>query len=285
MSGSVSRYIVKFIKNTDNYYLSSAITEALLYGAGGFVKRLLSGLYSMALQLKVFFVDRIWGRNYFMFFFIFVVLIIMFTGIKKKKTDNRALRTGFMIIYFGLMIIAVALFFTGWAADRHLAEFVVMGIVFIAMEAGENPEEKNVRAVAILLEAALIFSVIMVPNRDREYVTDEFAAEVSEAKVILEEKMPLNLTDKPSWDNTVLWVYTDTVDSEEVIVPWRALYALPSGYGLNLVFKDTWFDEYDDLNSKYLAAASGSDTEKRCIEWGADKIIEYCGVVIYRLYK
>ena len=215
-----------------------------------------------------------------MFFFLFLLFFILavMTGWKKNKYES--IRRFFWLAYYFLMIIAVALYFTGWAADRHLAEFVVMGITALAMEAGE---EGGKRWLAIVVEAGLIFSLIMVPNREREYVSEDFMMQVEEVRAELAEKMPLAETEGISWDNTILWVYQDTVDGEEVIVPWRALYAIPSGYAFNMVFNDAWFDEYTDLSSKYLAAASGSDTEKRFIEKGAVKLADYCGVVIYRL--
>lgn len=290
ISGWFSRFVIKVEKNTGNMFMCSGISVALMSGIGAFAKRLLSGLFSMAQQLKVFFVDRIWGRNYFMFFYIFILLTVTYFRSDRKKKDDAWLRRIFFLIYYFLMTIAVALYFSGWVADRHLAEFVVMGIAFTAMEAGKNEDADKkkspgfLRPLAIALEAGLIFSVIMVPNRDREYVTEEFIRDVEETRELLKDEMPVVPTGgRPSWDNTVLWVYTDTVDGEEVIVPWRALYAIPSGYAFNLVFKDTWFDEGYDLSSRYLAAASGSDTEKRCIKWGAKKLADYCGVVIYRL--
>ncbi|MCR5420877.1 MAG: hypothetical protein K6E98_07725 [Lachnospiraceae bacterium] len=290
ISGWFSRYIIKVEKNIGNMFMCSGISVTLLSGLGSFVKRLLSGFYLMAQQLKVFFVDRIWGRNYFMFFYIFILLIVTYLRSDSKKRDDAYIRRLFFLVYFFLMTIAVALYFSGWVADRHLAEFVVMGIVFIAMEAGEAYEtDNNVKSIyihplALALEIGLIFSVIMVPNREREYVTENFTREVEETRELLKKEMPVVPTKgRPSWDNTVLWVYTDTVDGEEVIVPWRSLYAIPSGYAFNLVFKDDWFDEGYKLSSKYIAAASGSNTEDRCIGWGAEKIADYCGVVIYRL--
>ena len=280
MSGSFSKVIVKVIHNKDNYYLCSQYTVALLSGIGQFMLRLAKGLYSMFQQLVVFFTTRVWGRNYFMFFYLFLLLFVLVIRTDRKSETDRFIRRAFWLVYYFLMIIAVALYFTGWAADRHLAEFVVMGIVVTAMEAGED---KNNKWLAVLVEAGLIFSVIMVPNREREYVSEDFIVQVEEAKETLAKEMPLNESDGLSWDNTVLWVYEDTVDGEKVIVPWRALYAVPSGYAFNLVFRDTWFDEYENLSSKYLAAASGSDTELRFAERGAEKIADYCGVVIYRL--
>lgn len=282
MSGNFSRFIVKVIRNTDNYYLSSPFNAALLSGIGQFMMRLAKGLYAMFQQLVVFFTMRVWGRNYFMFFFLFLLFFVLVIRTDRKNETDRFIRRMFWIVYYFLMTVAVALYFTGWVADRHLAEFVVMGIAVCAMEAGED---KKSRWLAVLVEAGLIFSLIMVPNREREYVSEDFYEQVEEAKELLAKEMPLNYTGKPSWDNTVLWVYSDTVDGEEAIVPWRALYAVPSGYAFNLVFRDEWFEQYgyDYLSSKYLAAASGSDTERRCIDWGAEKIADYCGVVIYRL--
>ncbi len=290
ISGWFSRFVYKFETNTGNMFMCSPVSVVILSGISGFLRRLAAGFYSMAQQLKVFFVDRIWGRNYFMFFYIFVLLFVAFIRTDRKKIPDKYLRILSILIYYFFMTIAVALYFSGWVADRHLAEFVVMGIVFIAMEAGEKAglegaeKKRYIYPLAVALEIGLIFSVIMVPNREREYVTEDFTREVEETGALLKSEMPVISTDgRPSWDNTVLWVYEDTVDGEEVIVPWRALYALPSGYALNLVFKDSWFDEGYELSSRYIAAASGSETEERCINRGAVKIADYCNVVIYRL--
>ena len=73
------------------------------------------------------------------------------------------------------------------------------------------------------------------------------------------------------------------MDGEKVEIPWQSLFAIPGGYGFNLVYFDDWLDQYSPVYSKYLAAVSGSDSEKRCINWGSEKVLEYGDIVIYRL--
>lgn len=291
VGGFAERLIPKLELNKDNiYFLCSKVTVALLAGGGDMIRRLVHGLYATYEQLVVFFVDEVWARNFFTFYYIFILLVLLVILTWKKRSSGGKLTDSFLWrcfwpAYYTLMTLAVALYFSGWSADRHLAEFVVMGILFTAMETGESGSRKWVFA---LLELGLIYALTKVPNREREYVSREYINEIYEEKEELEKIMPLTYTGEPSWDNTVFWMYEDRVDGESVIIPWRALYAVPDGYAFNMTLGDEWFDHLEEKNakmrSKYFATVPSGDGEEWCIKNGGRKIAEYGGIVLYRLH-
>ncbi len=280
IGGSFSKYIRKVGYSKGYPFLCSDLTGSVLLLAGSFFTRLINGIKAIVVELRRFFIDGIWGRNYFMFFLILLLFAILWLRRRKSEAKEKNLWRLFWIGYFIMMTLAVALYFSGWVADRHLAEFVVMGMFVMVMETGDD---WNTNVLLILLEAGLIYSVLVVPNLPRHYLDEAARQEIEDASGRLAMSMPLKEEGSPSWDNTILWVYSDRVEGEEAIIPWQPLFAVPSGYGFNLVYNDKWLDDHYPLFSKYIAAVPGSDTEKRCIKWGADKLDEYGGVVIYRL--
>ncbi len=281
IGGNFYKYIKKVGVSKGHPFLCADMTPTVLLSAVSFLIRFAKGIKAILVELRRFFVDGIWGRNYFMFYLIFILFIILYLKKRKSEVKQKNLWRLFWIGYFIMMTVAVALFFNGWVADRHLAEFVVMSIFVMVMEA--EWDDRLSRILLIVFEAGLIYSVIVVPNLPRHYLDSNARQELEKARVELAALMPLEDTGEPSWDNTILWVYTDRVDGEPVEIPWQSLFAIPGGYGFNLVYNDKWLDTYSPVFSKYIAAVPRSDTEKRCMSWGGEKLKEYGGVVIYRL--
>ncbi len=277
---SFSMVIKKIGVSKGHPFLASQNTYTIMQYVVYYLQRIYEGIRSIVTELKRFFIDGIWGRNYFMFYLLFLLLIILYLRRRKRADKEENLWHLFWILYYIMMTFAVIMFFSGWVADRHLAEFVVMGIFVMAMEAGEDKAGFILLAV---LEAAIVYSTLVVPNLPRHYIDSGTREEIAHAGEELAALMPLDKSKGPSWDNTLLWVYTDKVEGEEVEIPWQSLFAVPGGYGFNLVYKDEWLDAHSPVFSRYLAAVPGSDSEKRCINWGGEKVLEYGGVVIYRL--
>ena len=135
----------------------------------------------------------------------------------------------------------------------------------------------------IIVEAALIFTLIMAPNGHRNYSSEEDIEEVLELKAELSEKMHIVKGDSPNYDNTVLWVFADRSTGAYLETPYRTMFAIPSGFATNLVY-DSWIVNTDSIKSRYMMTTPGGDTERKFIELGAVKIAEAKNFVMYQNY-
>ena len=256
---------------------SPVLTSVLLAGMKDFF---ITGIKLCYRQVKWFFTEGNTGRNYINFIAILIIISVWAVKILRSRDVDREKKywciywTGFFIA----MAAGVGLLFSGWAASRHLAQFVLMAILILPMEL-DRPMLK------LILFIVLIYTMAVVPNGHKDYLPDKEIAKVLDFKEELAEKMPLELTGGPTWDNTVLWAYADFSSGEERVTPWQYLFAVPSGYAFNVEnIKGSEWMGYKKYSSRYIATVSGGRNEEICIEQGGVKMAELGDLVIYRNY-
>ena len=90
------------------------------------------------------------------------------------------------------------------------------------------------------------------------YDDGQRAAELKQLSGQLREKMVMSDA-VPSFENTVIWTYggENTCYSE--------YYALPSGYGINLVYEDVVLSAPKTLKSRYIGVSPGSLLEEKLV--------------------
>lgn len=242
-----------------------------LHGVFHAMHSIFKGIRTYFLFVRSFFIEAQDGKNFFLLLVCIVIFVLLLFYCNENRSSDQYLWRFFWLLSLCAMIVAVSLFFPGEAADRHIAEFVIMSMFVIAMESGEK------RTGVLLLGIALIFSAILVPIGRRNYATDIQIETVEDAKIQLAENMPLDYTGEASWNNTVDWIFIDGYE-----VDWKMLFALPSGYAVNLCFSD-WFLQQETYQSRYVATINDGAVEARCVMLGGKKIADYGGIVIYRI--
>ena len=140
-------------------------------------------------------------------------------------------------------------------------------------------------AMKLVFEVTLLYAMLVVPNGHKDYLPDEEIARIMDFKEELAVKMPLVLSGGPTWDNTVLWAYADFSSGEEVVTPWKYLFAVPSGFSFNVenIKGNEWMG-YKKYSSRYIATTGGGRNEEICIEQGAVKMAQLDDLVIYKTY-
>ncbi|MCR5233029.1 MAG: hypothetical protein K6E53_03885 [Lachnospiraceae bacterium] len=244
------------------------------------VKWIKSGFEQNMYQIQGFFDYGVTGRNFVAYLGIFVLLLLgsCIRLFDKKEDINKKYVSVFWVMYYIAMAIAVCILFSGWAAERHLSQFILIGILVVVMEVREWP----LKTLALIV---LLYTTAVVPNGHKEYCTIQEVKEINELKGELKELMPVVISEGPTWDNTVLWLYADYSSGEEVVIPWQHLFAVPSGFGFNLenYYGSEEFGE-KPTRSRYVATVSGGGNEQICIENGMEELARTGEFVIYRNY-
>jgi hypothetical protein len=65
---------------------------------------------------------------------------------------------------------------------------------------------------------------------------------------------------------------------------WQLLYALPEGFGISCCQKEYVLEHFEELNSRYIAIPSGSETDIRCAEAGYTELARDEDMVLYARY-
>lgn len=184
---------------------------------------------------------------------------------------------------FVAMLFALLLMYKLTEGSKHLLTFMAAGVFVVAMM--ETRFFK--KAVLIGVTFAYLYSYMAVTPYDYQvpFLREERQAQVEEWRGVMAESMPLNREDVPNFDNVVIWVFSDVTEQGGRLTPWQLLYALPEGFGISCCMQEYVINNFEALQSRYIAAPSGGQIEERCrmegcIEIGRDK-----DMVIYELRR
>lgn len=184
---------------------------------------------------------------------------------KGQKEDTRP--AAGMTCVFALLMAAIVYMYNIHNGDRHLLAFNLLGILFLGMYS----RGKAGAALKTLLTAAMIFFFFIrqgtAYDRMVPFGEDTLRQEIMKLEEQLADSM--ELSEGLSWDNTVIWLSYDVVDGETISEQWQQLYALPAGFGINHCSYDYVMENFDGIQSRYIAAIPGGQVEKRLKESNA----------------
>jgi hypothetical protein len=216
----------------------------------------------------------------------FVILVILvwesITEWKKTHFSKKFWLNAHLVFAYIAMFFAQLLMYNLTDGSKHFLTFLAVGIFFISML-----ETKYFRK-AILLAAALLFLFNIRATHDYDYQvpfrTEARAAQMQEWKEVFDETIVLNLEDAPTYDNVVVWVFSDQVEGKEVLTAWQVLYALPTGTGISCCLDPYVTEHLEEMVSKYLLTLSGAEIDTMCQNLGYKEVHRDADVVLYQRY-
>ncbi len=272
--------VIKTVKlNTDlsvNGH-SPFLTSVLL---DGMTTMFVNGLKQNYRQVKWFFTEGNTGRNFinFIVFTIIIAIWALMTVRSEKESKDKKYLAVFFCGYFGVMALAICMMFPGWAASRHLAQFILMAVLFLPMELDRT-------CLKLIMFITLLYTMTVVPNGHMAYLPNEKIDNIIELGKELKDEMKIEPSGGPTWDNTVLWVYADYSTGETRVTPWQYLFAVPSGFAFNMEnMEGTPWLGYKHISSRYAATVRGGRSEEICLEQGLVKIAELDELIIFKNY-
>lgn len=214
--------------------------------------------------------------------FILILILMVVTAIEKikRKDKDTSVYVHFAFCTFG-MWMALLLMYKMTEGSKHLSTFIVAGILMVSLVS----EKQFWKWIITAVTCAFMFIVMAKEpiNYEIPYKTAELENELRELNEILDENM-VSSKEKPSFENTLIWVFSDKVSGEDVQLAWQMLYALPDDYGINLCYGDYVLENLDTLNSRYVATIPGGEIHKTLEEKGAKLLAENEKIVIYQRY-
>ena len=220
------------------------------------------------------------GALFAAFVLIFVLMILTTFGKWIRKEKDVSVFAHFTFCTLG-MWIALLLMYKMTEGSKHLSAFIVTGILMMSLVSIKQCWKW---IVTTLLCGFLFIVMAKEPiNYEIPYRTAELEKQLITLNETLEEN--LELSEKhPSFENTVIWVFSDKVDGQEIQLAWQLLYLFPDEYGINLCYGDYVLENLDSLQSRYIATIPNGEIDKLLEEKGAKIMAENEKIVIYKKY-
>ncbi len=220
------------------------------------------------------------GALFAAFMLILVLLFVTAFGKWKRKEKDTSVYVHFTFCTFG-MWIALLLMYKMTEGSKHLSTFIIAGIMLVSLVATKQFWKWIV--TVCLCGFLFIFMAREPINYDIPYKSEVLESQIADIK----SQMEANLvwTDSvPSFENTVIWAFSDEVDGEIIQLPWQMLYVVPAEYGINICYSDYIMENLDTLKSRYIATLPGGEIEEVCRQKGAVLVGENEKIVIYQMY-
>lgn len=216
--------------------------------------------------------------------FIWVMLLLFWQGFasyRKKEKKASVLYLYLGVCFFG-MWMALLLMYKMDEGSKHLLTFTAAGIFAVCLM------ETRFYRKAILTAAVFTYLYITMAQNAYEYqipyFTEERAAEVAAWEEIFDRELSVDRWNAPNFDNVIIWLFTDQVGEEREHIPWQYLYALPEGFGISCCYQEYVLQNFDGLQSKYVAGVPGGEIERICIQKGLRQLGNSGGMTVYELY-
>ena len=203
----------------------------------------------------------------YMLFYILTILFFSLTVLDKK---NRILWGSWLAVNL-LLWFAIVVLYDVRVGSRHLMPFIIME-GFVLLEKNES----RIVVYILISVACYLFLIKLEDPREITYPAYDpvLALQIEEMQEELKGK--LNIDKYNRWNNTVLWVLSDTDGS----FPWQTLYSLPAGMGINICTCDYVIEMFDFISAKYIACTSGGTVAELCNGSEYKKLLERTDVSI-----
>ena len=270
-----------FVVLFETEWLGKFVSDGIFAG----IKYTLHKMFTVGIQFFRMFIESfISGLPAGALFVAFILLLVLVTITAfekwKRKEKDVSVYVHFAFSTFA-MWIALLLMYNMTDGSKHLSAFIVMGIFLLSL-ISEKQFWKWI--VTVLLCAFLFIVMAREPiNYDVPYKTDELENDLKTLNQELDKSMVF--TDKvPSYENTVIWVFSDKVNGEDEMLYWQMLYAMPHEYGINLCYGDFVYENLDTLQSRYVATVPGGRIDLALEESGAKVLSDNGKIIIYQRY-
>lgn len=214
----------------------------------------------------------------------FIAMLLLFAGysiacLMRKKKEEFLLYAHAALSFLG-MFVALLLMYKMKEGSKHLLTFLAAGVFLIALM-------KTAYYKKAAFTAALFVYLFLYKARDPydyqiPFRTPEAVERQQYWENVCSEKVSLVKEQTPSYENVVIWVFSDEKDAEQVLSRWQILYELPEGFGISCCYADYVKENLPQLKSRYLMTNSGGEIDALCSTEGFTELGRTQETVLYK---
>lgn len=201
---------------------------------------------------------------------------------KDRKVENRFILEVHLAFSFVGMLFALLLMYKLTEGSKHLLTFMAAGVFVVSLM--ETKFYK--KAVIIGAVFAYLYTYKAVEPYDYQvpFSEPERVEQVNEWQQALQGTLTLTREKTPNFENVVIWQLGDMGEDGSTAVKWQVLYALPKGFGISCCDLQYVTENFDGLQSRYIATLSGGSVDGMCKEAGYAELHRDKDVVLYERY-
>ncbi|MCM1057007.1 MAG: hypothetical protein NC517_05295 [Firmicutes bacterium] len=201
----------------------------------------------------------------------------------RRRLYNRLVIQLHLAFSFVAMFFALLLMYKLEEGSRHLLTFMTAGIFAIALM--DTRFFKKAVLVGVTFAYFYIYMASDPLYYEIPYRQEEKVELLTEWEEIFDGRLELEReSGVPNYDNSVIWVFQDeTPDGSLAFTSWQFLYGLPEGFGISCCMREYIIENFDRLESRYLATLSGGTIDRMCMDAGYREIGREGELVIYKL--
>ncbi len=219
------------------------------------------------------------GSNYCVLFLICIVMLVMvFLYGKNMAGLSRIIYIHFVcsaLISVGALLVIMGKINEG---SRHILAYIVVGCILVSyMQSLKNIWQP------VVIGALILFLFYFYPDDGQDYQIPLRTEERYEEQVAWEQiadKMELS-PQAPSYENTVIWAFSDMIDGEYGHMDWQPMLALPEGVGISCCDLNFVTYQFEGLKSRYIMTVSNGAIAGMCEEANYELLGSYGGVSLY----
>ena len=226
--------------------------------------------------------DLFYGEYFVAFLAVMLIIFIQtIQNIRKKEKKQLAVQLSLLICFVG-MFAALLLMYKMQEGSKHLLTFICVGIYAVSLM--DTRFFKKMVAVAAVFVVLFTATAVDPYEHQIPFGSEELSRQEAYWQEVFAEECVLNPENTPDFENVVIWVFNDQVEGESMLMSYQMLYQLTEGFGISCCNMDYVEANLDQLQSKYLAAATGGRIDTLCTENGLREIGRDEGMVVYELY-
>lgn len=197
-----------------------------------------------------------------------------------RTQKNMLIVEGHLAFSFVAMLFALLLMYKLTEGSKHLLTFMAAGLFIIALM------ETRFYKKAVLVGAvfAFFYTYKAVDPYDYQvpFVTQERQMQLEEWTGAFEELLSLS-EEAPSFENVVMWVFSDEIDGHSENMEWQLLYGLPKGFGISCCMPEYVIQNFDSLQCRYVATPDGGRIDGMCHDAGCRELYRSGSLVLYAI--
>lgn len=209
-------------------------------------------------------------------------------GVEAKTDDaDKGLLNQFIVEFhlafsFVGMLFALLLMYKLTEGSKHLLTFIAAGVFVISLLKTKFYK----KAVLVGAMFAYLYSYMAIEPYDYQipFVTEEREQQVEEWRELFAEELIVTEENIPNYDNVVIWVFSDKTKAGSINNKWQLLYGLPDGFGISCCYSDYILDNFETLQSRYIATVSTGEIDILCQQYGFREVGRDRDMVVYERY-
>lgn len=262
-------------------WITTFFTKGIFSGIKYMLYKLVdTGIYFFRMLVEGFRSGLPAGALFGGFLLLFIWLFITAISKVKAKDKYACVYVHFCFCTFG-MWMALLLMYKMTEGSKHLSAFIVTGILLLALV----EVKQCYKWIVTFVMCGYLFIVMANEpvNYEIPYKTAELENKLEVLYKELEEGMEVSDL-VPSFENDIIWLFSDNVNGKEIQLAWQMLYALPDDYGISICYADYVKENFENLKCRYIAVIPDGDIEWMLSKAQKEKIAENEQIAVYKLY-